>query len=223
LGEPLEWILGRVRFAGSDLEIGPGVFVPRRHTEQLVAHAAPLLPTGGRAVDLCTGCGAVAAALQALDPTASIVGIDVDLAAAAYARRNGVRAIVGDLDGATRAGSFHLVTAVAPYVPTDELRFLPRDVQRFEPTAALDGGADGLDVVRRVVRAAGRLLSPGGWLVTEIGGEQDVALVPILDRQGFADVVAWRDEDGAPRGLMAAKSGISCSAVEGACPGNETD
>jgi len=205
LGEPLEWIVGRVRFAGHDLEIEPGVFVPRRHTEQLVSNALPLLPTGGRAIDLCTGCGAVAAALRVADPTARVVGVDLDASAAACARRNGVPTIVGDIDAGVRAGSFLLVTAVAPYVPTAELRFLPRDVQRFEPTAALDGGADGLDVVRRVVRAAGRLLSPGGWLLTEIGGEQDVALLPVLERHGFAEAVSWWDEEGALRGLMATK------------------
>jgi release factor glutamine methyltransferase len=92
---------------------------------------------------------------------------------------------------------------VPPYVPTSELRLLPADVQRYEPRVALDGGADGLDVARRVVAVAGRLLAPAGWLLIELGGDQDEGLGPELAAAGFADVEAWRDEEDDLRGLAA--------------------
>jgi len=204
-GEPLEWIVGRVRFAGVDLDIRPGVFVPRPQTEELVRRAGASLPPQGRAADLCTGCGAVGAGLLALEPSVRVVCVDLDQVAARCARRNGLPAVAADLDTALRVGVFDLVTAVAPYVPSGELRLLPSDVQRYEPRGALDGGDDGLDVVRRVVRAAARLLRPGGSLVTEIGGDQDASLAPDLEGDGFTDVDTWRDDEGALRGLIATK------------------
>jgi release factor glutamine methyltransferase len=94
-----------------------------------------------------------------------------------------------------------VVTAVAPYVPTGAIPFLPADVQRYEPRIALDGGDDGLDLVRRVARAAAGLLRPGGWLVAEVGGEQDRVLGPALAALGFAPAAPWYDEDGDLRGL----------------------
>ena len=137
-------------------------------------------------------------------PTATVLGVDLDPTAAACARRNGVPTIVGDLAEPVRlAIRFDLVTAVAPYVPTDELRLLPADVVRYEPRLALAGGADGLDVVRRIVAAAAARLVPGGWLVLEVGGDQDEVLGPTLATHRFEVVHPWRDEDGDLRGLAA--------------------
>jgi release factor glutamine methyltransferase len=203
-GEPLAWILGRARFCGRPIHVAPGVFVPRRQSEELARRAATLLPDRGRAVDLCTGTGAIAAHLLATIPTATVVGFDVDTRAAACARRNGVPAGVADLAAPLRPRhQFDLVTAVAPYVPTDALRLLPSDVGRYEPRRALDGGVDGLNLVRRVVAAAGRVLRPGGWLLIEVGGHQDQALAPTLAATGFDPVTPWRDGDGDLRGLAA--------------------
>ncbi len=83
---------------------------------------------------------------------------------------------------------------------------MPADVQRYEPRGALDGGADGLDVARRVVAAASRLLARGGWLLIELGGNQDEGLAPDLAAAGFRTVEAWHDEDGDLRGLAAQRS-----------------
>ena len=201
-GEPLPWITGRTRFCGRGLVVDRGVYVPRPHTEELVRRATSVLGSG-RAADLCTGSGAVAASLQAWAPGAAVVGVDLDATAVACARRNGVAALRGDLGGPLASRSFDVVTAVAPYVPSGELPFLPRDVRRYEPPTALVGGGDGLDVVRRVVRSAARILRPGGWLVVELGGSQDEALAPVLDRFGFGEVSAWDDEDGDLRGVLA--------------------
>jgi release factor glutamine methyltransferase len=200
-GEPVAWITGTTVFAGRRLRIGPGAYVPRPQTEELARRAAAVLPAGGRALDLCTGIGAVAAHLLTAVPGATVVGVEIDRRAATWARRNGVATIVGDLATAVR-GAFDVVSAVAPYVPTGDLRLLPADVQRFEPRRALDGGPDGLVLARRIVDASTRLLRPGGWLVVELGGEQDVTLAPDL-AAAFDLVQPWHDTDGDLRGLAA--------------------
>jgi release factor glutamine methyltransferase len=197
-GEPLAWIVGSSPFCGHRVRVAPGVYVPRIQTEALAVRAAAALPAGGRALDLCCGAGAVGAHLRAADPTAFVVGVDVDPLAAACARANGVPAVVADLDAPLR-GPFDVVTAVAPYVPTADLAYLPADVQRHEPRRALDGGTDGLAVVRRVVGAAERLLRPGGTLLLELGGDQH----ELLDLSAFPTVEPWFDEDGDLRGLAA--------------------
>lgn len=200
-GEPLAWITGTTQFCGLTLRVDPGVYVPRQQTEELARRAAALLPVDGAAADLCTGAGAIAAYLRAVRPDATVVGVDFDGRAAACARHNGVAVVVGDAGAALRTGVFDVVTAVAPYVPTGDIRFLPADVQRHEPRGALDGGVDGLDVVRRVVGAAARLLRPGGWLLVEVGGNQDEALQPALDAHGFGPAQPWFDEEGDLRGV----------------------
>ncbi|MCU1451556.1 MAG: methyltransferase, partial [Acidimicrobiales bacterium] len=118
-GEPLAWITGSMLFCGRRLRVEPGVYVPRIQSEELARRAAALLPDRGRALDLCTGVGAVAAHLMAQVPTATVIGLDVDERAAACARRNGVPTAVADLAEPLRGdGQFDVVTAVAPYVPT---------------------------------------------------------------------------------------------------------
>lgn len=218
-GEPPAWITGTTVFCGRTLHVVPGLYVPRAQTEDLAARAAARLAAGDRAVDLCTGSGAVAAHLRAEVPGAVVIGIDVEPRAAGCARRNGVPAVVADvralplrMSGGPRPGGpagVDLVTAVAPYVPTGDLRLLPADVQRYEPRLALDGGRDGVDLVRRVVGAAGRLLRPGGWLLMEVGGRQDEVLAPDLSAAGFVDVDPWRDEDGDLRGIAARRAVVT--------------
>lgn len=209
-GEPLAWITGTVRFCGHDVRVDPGVYVPRPQTEVLAGRAADLLRSlgaGARAVDLCTGAGAVAIHCMAAVPATLVVGVDCDPRAARCARRNGVRTVVGDLGASFAARCADVVTAVAPYVPTAALAYLPADVQRHEPRTALDGGADGLDVVRRVVADAARLLRPGGWLLAELGADQDAVLHPILEEHGFGTVTPWRDGEGDLRGISARGAG----------------
>lgn len=214
-GEPLAWIVGSVRFAGLRLRAVPGVYVPRPQTEALARRAAALLPPGGRALDLCTGIGAVAAHLRAAVPGTFVVGVDIDERAARAALANGVPTVVGDLDGARspirRAGAgrrggdpgFDVVTAVAPYVPSDEVALLPAEVQAYEPRRALDGGADGLASVRRVAEVAATRLRSGGWLLVEVGGGQDRLLAPDLAALGFVHLDPWHDEEGDLRGVAA--------------------
>jgi release factor glutamine methyltransferase len=203
-GEPLAWITGSTTFCGRAVLVSEGVYVPRIQSEELARRAAVLLPSGGSALDLCTGAGAVAVHLKAEVPSGFVVGVERDPKAATCARRNGVPAVIADLAEAIRPGrSFDVVTAVAPYVPTAELRLLPSDVQRYEPALALDGGDEGLDVVRRVVIAAGALLKPGGWLLIELGADQDEQLADDLTNAGLRGPTPWWDEDGDLRGLAA--------------------
>src|SRR6202035_1855547 len=124
--------------------VDPGVYVPRLQSEELARRGAALLASGGRAADLCTGAGAIAVHLMAEASPRAVVAVDIDIPAVACARRNGVQAVAADLDRPLRCKVFDLVTAVAPYVPTGELRFLPADVQRYESRLSLDGGNDGL-------------------------------------------------------------------------------
>lgn len=210
LGEPPGWITGQVRFCERVLQLSPGVYVPRVQSEELARRAAALLPERGRAVDICTGAGAIAAHLKAAVPTALVIGVDIDARAAACARRNGVLSVAGDGAEPIRGdASFDIVTAVTPYVPTDDIRLLPADVQRHEPHVALDGGPDGLTIVRRVVAAATRLLRPGGSLLIEVGADQDRSLAPTFAANGFANVTVWRDDDDDVRGVAAQLDGYS--------------
>ena len=203
-GEPLAWIVARTRFGGVDVHVAPGVYVPRVQTEELARRAAGVLSACGTAVDLCTGSGAIAAWLQRARPDARVVGVDIDLRAARCAAHNHVRVVIGDLAAPLHlTGAVEVVTAVAPYVPTAERRLLPPDVQRHEPALALDGGDDGLAVVRRVVENASELLRAGGHLLLELGGAQDEALAPGLTRRGFTSIESWRDDHGDLRGVIA--------------------
>jgi release factor glutamine methyltransferase len=201
-GEPLAWIVGRISFCDLEVRVAPGVYVPRLQTQELARRAASFLGSG-RSADLCTGSGAIACVLKEENPNASVLGVDIDANAVACARSNGVPALMGHLGDALASSSFDVVTAVAPYVPTSSLELLPRDVVRYEPRASLDGGEDGLDVVRSVVTSAARILRPGGWLLVEVGGDQDVLLASALDAEGFVGLDSWSDDEGDLRGIAA--------------------
>ncbi|WP_049572645.1 putative protein N(5)-glutamine methyltransferase [Streptomyces sp. SBT349] len=173
-GLPLEQVLGWAEFHGLRIAVAPGVFVPRRRTEFLVGRAIALAGARPVVVDLCCGSGAVAAALAAaLDP-AELHAADVPPAAVACARRNlaatGARVHEGDLFAAlpaTLRGRIDLLTANVPYVPTGELALLPAEARDHEPPVTLDGGEDGLAVLRRVVNEAPAWLAPGGTVLFE--------------------------------------------------------
>lgn len=180
--------------------------MPRRQTELLARRAAGRLPEHGTAVDLCTGCGAVAATLAAARPAARVLATDLDARAVACARANGVDAHAGDLFAPlpeSLVGTVDVVIGVVPYVPTPELRLLQRDTFTFETPLAYDGGPDGTAILRRAVAGAARFLHPGGTLLLELGGDEADLLAADLDRLGFRAVTALADEDGDVRGIEA--------------------
>jgi len=178
-GLPLEQVLGWAEFCGLRITVAPGVFVPRRRTEFLVRQAAAVARPGDVVVDLCCGAGAIGAALAAAVDRAEVHAADIDPAAVRCARRNlpGPRGHVyqGDLyeplPGGLR-GRVSVLVANVPYVPTGEIGFLPPEARAHEPRVALDGGADGLDVLRRVAAGAAEWLAPGGHLLIETSKRQ---------------------------------------------------
>lgn len=209
-GEPLAWITGFVRFCDLRVQVDPGVYVPRPHTEGLASRAASLLPSAGIGVDLCTGSGAVAAVLAAAGPGATVFATDVDPAAVACARRNGVRALLGNLDEPlpeSIRGRVDVMTAVVPYVPTEELHLLPRDVLAYERRPALDGGAGGTTFLQQVARLSADWLAPAGHVLLELGGDQASAIARTMEGVGFSDIRVHLDEDGAARTIEGRRTG----------------
>lgn len=197
-GEPLAWITGSTAFCGLTVRVHPGVYVPRWQTEMLAGRAAALRPR--TAIDLCTGCGAVAAVLMRAG--AQVWASDISTAAVACARANGVDAYVGDLFEPLPAGPVDLVCGVVPYVPSDELRLLHRDTLTFEAPGAYDGGPHGTALLQRAVDGARDRLRPGGALLLELGGDQAAA----LDLSGYTGVEVVRDEDGDVRGVVGSRA-----------------
>ena len=205
-GEPLAWITRSTFFCGHRITVDPGVYVPRGFSEQIAERAVALLPPAGNAIDLCTGTGAIARTLGRARPNAHVVATDLDPAAVACARINGVDAFVGDLfDGLPQdlERLVDVVIGVVPYVPSDELVRLQRDTFAFETYLAYDGGEGGLSVLRRVIAEAPRFLRPGGALLLELGGDQDHALRDDLERNGYRGVTALVDDDADVRGIEA--------------------
>lgn len=197
-GEPLEYILGWVEFCGLRIAVGPGVFVPRRRTEFLAQQAISLARPGDVVIDLCCGSGAVGAAVVAARPDVEVHAVDIEPAAVRCARRNlGDRVYEGDLyaplPDALR-GRVAVAVANAPYVPTEALATMPPEARLYEPTVALDGGVDGLDVLRRVIGGAPEWLLPGGHLLVESSTVQADRLADAMRRAGMAADVRHSDE-----------------------------
>jgi release factor glutamine methyltransferase len=202
-GLPLEQIVGWAEFRGLRVAVEPGVFVPRRRSEFLVERAVAATRPPSVVLDLCCGSGAVGLAvateLETLatgTTTGTTTGsvelhaADVDPAAVRCARRNlpGGHVYQGDLYRPLPAelrGRVDVLVTVTPYVPTGEIRLMPPEARLHEPRAALDGGADGLDVLRRVAEEAPAWLAPRGTLLTETGDRQAPAAERILAAEGL--------------------------------------
>lgn len=178
-GIPLEHALGTALFAGIEVEVGPGVFVPRARAELLIDSAVAARPDARVVADLGTGSGAIAAALSARLPLAGVHAVDLDPAALAYARRNAVRygfqVHEGDWWDALPPelrGRVDFAVAYLPHVPTARLDEIPADYRKHEPDVSVTGGADGLDPLRAVLRDLDSWLTPDGVLVTLVAEEQ---------------------------------------------------
>jgi release factor glutamine methyltransferase len=201
-GLPLEHVLGWAEFCGVRIAVDPGVFVPRQRTEFLARQAIDLaaqfeLPV---VVDLCCGSGALGAVLAANLGAIDLYAADIDPIAVRCARRNipgEGRVSEGDLyealPGALR-GTVAILVANVPYVPTAEIPLMPSEARLYEPRVALDGGADGLDLVRRVAAEASGWLAPGGHLLVETGERQAPAAVAIFVAGGLLALVTGSDE-----------------------------
>ncbi|MVQ50374.1 putative protein N(5)-glutamine methyltransferase [Nocardioides sp. MAH-18] len=198
-GEPLEQVVGYAELGGVRIAVAPGVFVPRQRSLALVRLAATGLRAGDVVVDLCCGTGALGAVLAATVPGLEVWAADVDPDAVACARRNlpPARVVEGDLYDALPRGLRGRVAAVvanAPYVPTDDIALMPPEARDHEHRVALDGGADGLDVQRRVATGAPAWLRPGGRLLVETSRGQ-AATSAALQRAAGLTVTVERDDD----------------------------
>jgi release factor glutamine methyltransferase len=202
-GLPLEQVVGFADFCGLRVVVEPGVFVPRWRTQFLVAQAVPLARPGAVVVDLCCGTGALGIALAAAVPDVELYASDIEPAAVRCARRNVEpfgRVFEGDLFAALPTalrGRIDVLLVNTPYVPTREIPLLPPEARLYEPAVALDGGADGLDVQRRVAAEAGDWLSPGGHLLVEVSERQAATSRAIFTSAGFDALVAADDDLGA--------------------------
>ncbi|MFI6393496.1 putative protein N(5)-glutamine methyltransferase [Nonomuraea sp. NPDC050547] len=196
-GFPLEQVVGWAEFCGLRVRIDPGVFVPRRRTEFLVRRAAALAPGPGVILDLCCGSGAMGAALAVLTG-GELHAADVDPAAVACARRNlGENVYLGDLFDPLPPrlrGRVDVLLANVPYVPTADLALLPTEARDHEPRVTLDGGPDGLDVLRRVTEGAPRWLAPGGLLLFETSERQAGQAVDAVTASGLKARVLRSEE-----------------------------
>jgi release factor glutamine methyltransferase len=206
-GHPLEHVLGWAEFCGLRIQVDAEVFVPRRRTEFLVRRAAALAPERPVVVDLCCGTGALGVALASLVEVAELHAADVDPAAVRCARRNVLDGQV--LDGQVYEGDLYeplpsglrgrvdVLLCNVPYVPTGEVELLPSEARDHEARVALDGGADGLDVLRRATEAAPKWLAPGGRLLFETSERQAPSAVEAVTRSGLEATVAEDEELGA--------------------------
>jgi release factor glutamine methyltransferase len=201
-GEPLECIIGWAEFCGLHIAVDPGVFVPRRRTELLVSEAAALLrdrsllpasASSSAVVDLCCGSGAVGVALAARASLGELHLADIDPLAVQCARRNvaavGGQVHQGDLYAALPARlrrQVQLIVVNAPYVPTGALPTMPPEARVHEPSRSLDGGVDGLDLHRRIIREAPEWLDPNGHLVIESSEPQAAGTAAVMAVAGFA-------------------------------------
>jgi release factor glutamine methyltransferase len=206
--EPLQRILCWEEFRGLRLSLTADVLIPRPETEQLVEWALELAGPIERlcAIDVGTGSGCIACAIAHARRDADVTAIDVSDAALAVARKNAealgltVRAVVEDLLTARVTSSADLIVANLPYVPDDALVGLAPEVTAHDPRLALAGGPDGLDVIRRLVPDAHRVLRPGGALVLEtFSAAQARLVVTLLRTAGFVDVTTRDDLAGITR------------------------
>ncbi|WP_025322703.1 peptide chain release factor N(5)-glutamine methyltransferase [Deferrisoma camini] len=209
--EPVAYITGEREFWSLRFRVAPGVLVPRPETELLVEAALEGTADTGRVLDLGTGSGCVVVAFLRERPGWTGVGVDASAEALEVARENAGSLGVadrlelrqGDLFGPVGGERFDRIVSNPPYVPTAELETLEPEVNRFEPRGALDGGPDGLAVIRRIAAAAAGFLAPGGRLVLEFGRGQERAVAAILEEAGFSQVEIRDDLAGIPRVAVA--------------------
>ncbi|TCN36579.1 release factor glutamine methyltransferase [Kribbella orskensis] len=199
-GLPIEHVVGWAEFHGLHIAVDPGVFVPRRRTSYLVDEAIALSRPGCVVVDLCCGSGALGVAVASAQEV-ELYSADVEPAAVRCARRNveplGGQVFEGDLFDPLPSGlrgRVDLLLSNVPYVPTDEVRLLPAEARLHEPLVTLDGGSDGLDVLRRVSAAAPGWLAPGGHVLVETSERQAPVAAAIFEGDGLAARITSSEE-----------------------------
>jgi len=209
--EPLQHILGSQPFRHVTVRVTADAMVPRPETELLAAWALDLLPRGPRrplAIDLGTGTGCIACAIASERPDVEVIALEAAARAVTLARENvaalglsgRVRVEVSELFSALGATLADVIVCNPPYLPTGLIATLAPEVSQYDPRGALDGGVDGLRVIRRIVAEAPQRLLPGGALVLETaGGDQARAVVALMEKASFTGVQTRRDLAGVER------------------------
>ncbi len=203
-GEPLAYILGDKAFFGLTLAVSPDVLIPRPDTETLVEWALELIPEQKAAsvLDLGTGSGAIALAIQHNRPQAQVTAVDASEAALRVAKANAqslnlpVKFHHGSWLTPVAGQHFDLIVSNPPYIAEGDPHMAALG---FEPKQALTAGPDGLDDLRQIIATAPAHLQPGGWLLLEHGYDQPVAVAQLLTERGFSNVSTRFDLGGQPR------------------------
>lgn len=213
-GEPVQYILGWEAFCGLRIRVSPDVLIPRPETELLVEWALPVAPPGATVTDVGTGSACIACALAVRRPDVRILAVDASPRTLQVAVDNvgrlrlgaRVRVVRGDLLESARPSSIDLIVANLPYIPSAALLTLPIEVREWEPSVALDGGADGMGLHRRLVAQSASVLRPGGMLIMEVGDSQAAGVAASMERAGLGDVSIRRDLNGVDRHVAGRRS-----------------
>jgi len=223
LGKPVSYITGVKEFMGLEFAVNEAVLIPRPETELLVEEAVKELEAISReaeavprVLDLCTGSGAIAVSIRHFVPQAEVTATDLSEEALKVARENaerltagGIRFLQGDLFEAFSDfqspgfGLFNLIVSNPPYIPAKVIDGLMPDVKDYEPRLALDGGADGLDIYRRLIPQAAEDLAPGGILLLEIGHDQGETVPDLCRQAGLGNIAVLKDLAGLDRVVRA--------------------
>ena len=204
-GYPVQYLMGSTEFMGLPFFVNESVLIPRQDTEVLVETALAMMKPECRLLDMCTGSGCILLSLAKLGTVAEGVGVDISEGALKVAERNRenlelpqVRLVHSNLFESVE-GVFDMIVSNPPYIPTNDIEDLMREVKDHEPHLALDGSKDGLLFYRKLAEESGRYLVPGGSLLFEIGYDQGGAVSQLLDQAGFKDIHVKKDLAGLDR------------------------
>lgn len=211
-GEPIQYIVGHTDFLDLKIYVGKGVLIPRPETELLVEEAIKqlrqltLYDSGLEILDLCTGSGCIALALAKNFPEAKIYGIDISEIAINYAIRNAeenniknINFLKGNLFEPVKNMRFDCILSNPPYIKREDIRKLQREIREYEPINALDGGEDGLDYYRKILKEAPNHLKEKGIIILEIGLNQAKDVLSTANKAGFSKVSFVKDYSGIER------------------------
>ncbi len=215
-GVPTSYLTGNREFLSMDFIIAPGVLIPRAETELLVEEALSLLrrepcfgePFKGHIniIDLGTGCGIIAVSIAKLFPACCVYAVDISRKALEIARLNAVKFNVEDkitfiegellscIQSYGLAGKTHVIVSNPPYIPTDEIKTLQKEIKDYEPITALDGGKDGLDFYRQIIPLSKNYLVKGGILALEVGYNQAQAVKILIEETNSYNIITIKKD-----------------------------
>lgn len=203
--EPLQHILGTQEFMGLEFSTTAAALIPRHDTEVLVTEALRAVPAARRVLDIGSGSGCIAIVIARNLPDATVVSVDISPEAIELARRNAVRNEVqvdfrqGSIFEPVQGEFFDLIVSNPPYISETDIEKLQPEVRDFEPRIALAGGADGLDFYRQIIPLAPDHLTPGGWLLLEVGAGQSEEVTEIFANNSFSAIFSAKDPAGIDR------------------------